>query len=70
MKKEGIYVSFKTPPLKAPYIEGIIFHLKRRLFIQMRLQKRDDWPNILPNVIDNWNGSKHPSLGFLGMVVN
>ena len=31
----------------------------------MRLQKRKDWPNILPQAIDNWNKSRHESLGHL-----
>ena len=67
--KEGIHFHYKRNPLKAVYIESIIFHIKRRLYMQMRLQQNDDWTKLLPKVVENWNKSKHPSLGYLGMYI-
>lgn len=64
-QRNHIWVHFKKPPLKAPYIEGTIFHIKRKLYLAMRSQETRNWPELVDKIVHNWNFRSHKSLGNL-----
>ena len=45
--------------------ENFIGQLKKKIYIQLRLHKTENWVSLLPIVTKNLNGSPHPSLGGL-----
>ena len=60
-------IRFKTRrgPIKCAYAELGIKSLKKQLFMFMRHNNSEDWPNMLDIVTRNWNHREHKSIGNL-----
>ena len=62
---KGIHFRLKRGRTKCAYVEGIIFHLKRKLYAYMRHEDNTHWEKLLPEIVKSMNNAKHPQLGGL-----
>ena len=67
-QQKGIHFRLKKPPIKAAYVECMIFHLKRKLYTLMRHLDNTHWETLLPQIVSSMNKAKHASLGGLSPV--
>ena len=68
LKEQGVNFRLKKPPIKAAYVECMIYHLKRKLYTLMRHLDNTHWEELLPQIVNSMNRAKHPSLGGLSPI--
>ena len=62
---KNIRFRLKKGRVKAVYAEAIIYHLKRKIYIEMRHKNSVHWEEFLPEIVNSMNEAKHPGLGGL-----
>ena len=63
--QQDVYFHIKTPPLKCAYVENAILHIKRKMYLWMRINESKNWPSIVDTVTEAMNNTHRQSLGNL-----
>lgn len=68
LKEMGINFNIKKPPIKCAYAESMIYHLKRKIYIEMRLKHTTHWEELVEAITMSMNKAKHQSIGNLSPI--
>lgn len=64
-KENKIYYAMKFGKNKANFVENKIRIIKRLLYMQLRDKLSQNWPELLPQIIESYNNTPLEHLGYL-----
>jgi hypothetical protein len=64
-KEKKIYFKLKYGKNKANFAEWAIMNIKKRLYKMLRGTLNQDWPNLLPRIVEDYNNTPLKKLGWL-----